>query len=199
MTGSDSGRPAEDAALIRDFLAGRGEAVFRLTRWVGLELRSHRVPVAARLREDLIQETLMRLWVVLGRREYRAESGLQRYVRAIARNVVVDHLRKKTHREVTGEVELATEIAGETDVNERLADRDSVARLLAGLSEEDGRLLVEAYVEERPYVEMAAARGIRRGTLKVRVFRAARRAQEAWARMRDAGAGLVGRASGAEG
>jgi RNA polymerase sigma-70 factor (ECF subfamily) len=188
-----------DASLIRAFVSGDRAAAFQLTRWISLELRAQGVPFADRQREDLIQETLLRLWVVLGRQEFRGDSGLQRYVRIIARNVVVDHLRKKPHREVTGDPRLATETLEAPEVSEPLVTRDLVARLLAGLPEEDGRLLVEAYVEERPYVDMAAARGIARGALKLRVFRAARRAREAWERLRTAQAKLARSASGAGG
>jgi RNA polymerase sigma-70 factor (ECF subfamily) len=185
-------------ALISAFLAGDRTAVFQIVRWIHNELRGHANPLADRQREDLIQESLLRLWMVLERGEYRGESGLQRYVRAIARHVVVDHFRKKSQREVTGTVSSTTEIARAPVTDEGLVARDLVERVLAGLPEEDGRLLVEAYVEERPYADMAAARGIGRGALKVRVFRAARRAREAWSLTRGAsgGSGQPSRARG---
>lgn len=172
------------SSLIDGFLSGERAAVFQLTRWIGLEIRSLGTSLADRQREDLIQETLLRLWTVFGRGDFRGESGLQRYVRAIARYVVIDHLRKKPQREVTGGLSFATETHAAADTGEQLEARDLVDRVLAELPEEDGRLLVEAYAEERPYSEMAAARGIKRGALKVRVFRAARRAREAWERHR---------------
>lgn len=186
------------SSLILAFLAGERAAVFQLTRWIGLELRAYGAPLAQRQREDLIQETLLRLCMVLRRGEYRGDSGLQRYVRAIARNVVVDHLRKKPQREVTGDTSFATETDGAASAHERLASRDFAARVLAGLPEDEGRLLVEAYVEERSYADMAAARGIAHGALKVRVFRAAQKAREAWKRACEKkGGALAGRVSGA--
>jgi RNA polymerase sigma-70 factor (ECF subfamily) len=178
------GRTMDSQPLILGFLAGERTAVFQLTRWIALELRTLGNRFADRQREDLIQETLLRLWTVLGRGDYRGESGLQRYVRSIARHVVIDHLRKKPQREVTGDPPLATEVDRAARSDERLATQELVVRVLAGLPEEDGRLLIEAYVEERPYADMAAARGIAHGALKVRVFRAARRAREAWDRVR---------------
>ncbi len=153
--------------------------------------------MADRHREDLIQETLLRLWTALGRGRFRGESGLQRYVRAIAGNVVVDHLRKKPQKEVTGERSFATEQDDAAGVDVHLAAQDLVQRVLAGLNEEEGRLLVEAYVEERSYADMASARGIAYSALKVRVFRAARRARKAWVRVR--GAAGAARAGGAAG
>jgi RNA polymerase sigma-70 factor (ECF subfamily) len=186
----------DSQSLIGAFLSGDRTAVFQLTRWIGLELRARGAPLGDRRREDLIQETLLRLWTAFGRGGYRGESGLQRYVRAIARHVLIDHLRKRPQREVTGAGPLATETDGAVSADARLATQDLVARVLAGLPEEDGRLLVEAYVEERPYADMAAERGIGHGTLKVRVFRAARRARVVWEQVRGAtGAELVGRVS----
>ncbi len=188
----------DDPSPIRAFLAGDRAAVFQLTRWIGLEIRSVRAPLADRQREDLIQETLLRLWTVLGRGEFRGESGLQRYVRAIARHVVIDHLRKNPQREVTAGTSFATETGGAAGTDRPLETRDLVAHVLARLPEEDSRLLLEAYVEERSYGEMAASRGIRLGALKVRVFRAARRAREVWRQIRGTeGAELAGRTAGA--
>lgn len=189
----------DESALIRGFLSGERAAVFQFTRWIGLEIRSHAIRLADRQREDLIQETLLRLWTVFGRGDYRGESALQRYVRAIARHVVIDHLRKNSRREVTGEAAPATELDGAVHADDRLATRDLAARVLAGLSEEDGRLLVEAYVEERPYTDMAASRGIAHGALKVRVFRAARRARELWERTGSRGIEPAGGAAEAGG
>jgi RNA polymerase sigma factor (sigma-70 family) len=183
-------------SLILAFLSGERTAVFQLTRWIGLELRARGAPLGDRRREDLIQETLLRLWTVFGRGAYRGESGLQRYVRAIARHVLIDHLRKKPQHEVTGDTSFATGTDGAASADTRLAVQDLVARVLAGLPEEDGRLLVEAYVEERTYADMAAERGIAHGALKVRVFRAARRARAVWERVRAAPrAELVARVS----
>lgn len=186
----------DSSSLILAFLSGERAAVFQLTRWIGLELRAHRTLLPDRQREDLIQETLLRLWTAFGRDNYRGESGLQRYVRAIARHVVIDYLRKKPQREVTGDTSVATEKDGTANADERLDAQDLVARVLAGLPEEDGRLLVEAYVEERPYADMAAARGIGHGALKLRVFRAARRAREVWDQARGTKSeGFSGRVS----
>jgi RNA polymerase sigma factor (sigma-70 family) len=168
--------------LIHAFLTGEPTAVFQLTRWIGVELRAHGTRLPHRQQEDLIQETLLRAWTALGRGNYRGESGLQRYVRAIARHVISDYLRKKPQREVTGDMSVATETDDAASVDEQLDAQDLIARVLEGLPEEDGRLLLEAYVEERPYADMAAARGIAHGALKLRVFRAARRAREAWDR-----------------
>jgi RNA polymerase sigma-70 factor (ECF subfamily) len=174
------GSVTDSAELIQAFLRGERAAIFQLSRWVSIEIRSLGGGPMGRQREDLIQETLLRLCKVLGAGEFRGRSGLQRYVRAIARYVVVDRLRKKPEREVTGEDVGATVVDEAASVDDRLAEREHAVSVLANLSEDDGRLLVEAYVLERPYAEMAAERGISHGTLKVRVFRAARRAREAW-------------------
>ncbi len=186
------------SSLIGGFLSGERVATFQFTRWISLELRARGTPLADRHREDLIQETLLRLWTVLGRGDFRGESGLQRYVRAIAGHVLVDHLRKKSRKEVTGDTSFTTEPDSTAGADERLVARDLVERMLAGLDEEEGRLLVEAYVEERSYADMAEARGIAYSALKVRVFRAAQRARKSWERMRaSAGGRQAGRVAGA--
>lgn len=179
----------DTSALIREFLDGERGAVFQLTRWIGLELRAQGHRPTGREREDLIQETLLRLWTVLGRGNFRGESGLQRFVRAIARHVLIDHLRKNRASEVTGDDSLTTETGGGADCAGSLERRDLALRVLAGIPAEDGRLLIEAYVEERPYAELAQARGIGHGALKLRVFRAARRAREIWERGRHGTSG----------
>jgi RNA polymerase sigma-70 factor (ECF subfamily) len=190
-------KDAESVALIESFLRGERAAIFQLSRWVSIEIRSLGGGPLGRHREDLIQETLLRLWKVLGGGEFRGQSSLQRYVRAIARYVALDQIRKKPEREVTGEDAGATVVDEATPVDDRLAERERVVSALAELPQDDGRLLVEAYVEERPYAEMAAERGISHGTLKVRVFRAARRAREAWSRA-GAGGALSERATDGE-
>jgi RNA polymerase sigma factor (sigma-70 family) len=169
----------DSTALIAAFLRGERLAIFQLTRWVSIEVRSLGGGPLGRQREDLIQETLLRLWKVLGRGDFRGQSSLQRYVRAIARYVVLDQIRKKTEREVTGQDVGATIVDEASPADDRLSEHEQAAIVLASLPEDDGRLLVEAYVLERPYAEMASERGISHSALKVRVFRAARRARDA--------------------
>ena len=131
-----------------------------------------------RQREDLIQEALLRLFRVLSAGKYRGESKLQRYVRSITRNLLIDQLRKNIPSEVTDSGEGTTGTDESPGMDERLVQRDIAERLLEALPGEDGRLLVEAYVVGNSYAVMARERGVSQGALKVRVFRAARRARQ---------------------
>jgi RNA polymerase sigma factor (sigma-70 family) len=172
-----------DRELVGAFLAGDTAAIFRIARWVSLELRATAASRRGADREDLIQEGLLRVFKAFSAGNFRAESGLERYVRAVARHAFVDHIRRPPPPPVTDGVDLATLESGEPSVDGALQAGEIADRVLAALPAEEGRLLVEAYVLERPYAELASARGIALSALKVRVFRAVRRAREALAEL----------------
>ncbi len=162
----------------------RGAAGPRLSRVVGLReaytahgaelyrfaLRSLDDPGAA---EDVVQETFLRAW--RGSERYDpALSSLRTWLFSISRNVVIDHGRaaavRPWHRQVV-DVTDSDHLGGVTpDASDRLLRGWIVEEALRRLGEEHRQALVETFLADRPYVDVAAELGIPVSTLRGRVF-----------------------------
>jgi RNA polymerase sigma-70 factor (ECF subfamily) len=139
----------------------RGELYRFSWRWTG----------DAQAAEDLVQEVVVRAWRSADR--YDGERGsLRTWLFAIARNVAIDHRRAQAVRPAPAGG------AGGTDRDERtVADRvdevlatDEVVRGLTALTADQRVAIVETYLRDRPYDEVAADLGVSASTLRSRVF-----------------------------
>jgi RNA polymerase sigma-70 factor (ECF subfamily) len=150
---------------------GDGEAYRALLDDLGPELMrflSRRLDSAAA--EDAYQDTL--LAVHRARHTYRPSRPLEPWLYAIARNVVVDHLRRRRAR-ARWEVE-AAEGAADGAASSMEEAAPELRRALGHLPQEQREALEMIQVEGLS-VEAAAARaGVTRGALKVRAHRAYR-------------------------
>ena len=123
--------------------------------------------------QDVVQETFLRAWKAADR--YDSElSSLRVWLFAIARNVVIDHARRRATPSWpvvpadAAAVEAALDpIPDETD---RVLATWLVEAALARLSDEHRHVLVETYLRGRSYEEVAVERGVPVGTLRSRTF-----------------------------
>lgn len=141
---------------------------------------------------DAVQEVFLRAWRAADRFD-PARSSLRTWLYAIARNVVIDELRRSGSR-AGATAQLAAEAGGAdhglghgaagsggTGFEDAAMTAAVVTEALARLSPEHRAALVETYLRDRPYADVAAEAGIGVGTLKTRVFyglKALRRAMD---------------------
>ena len=142
----------------------------------GLWAYVYRVTGHAADADDIVQEAFLRL---LRADVGAAEEERRRYLYRIASNLVVDRWRSRTRQERDESAEVAGGLQASAPASGQAAapDRD-VARTFAELSSRERALLWLAYVEEDSHEEIAASLGLRRGSIKVLLFRARRRLRD---------------------
>ncbi len=123
--------------------------------------------------EDAVQEVFLRAWRARDRFDPQVAS-LRVWLFAITRNVVIDQARSGAVRPWERHlVDLtAVENVGPVspDPSERLLKGWIVEEALRRLGENHRQALVETYLADRPYDEVAAELGIPVSTLRSRVF-----------------------------
>ncbi|WP_300300540.1 sigma-70 family RNA polymerase sigma factor [Ferrovibrio sp.] len=155
-----SERDAEWAALMRAGLAGDRAAYMALLAQLAPVLRAIarrgllRAGMAAQDAEDVVQETL--LAIHLKRQTWRPDEPIGPWIRAIARNKLVDALRKRGRRGIEVDVDdLSDMLAAPPEADDSLT-RD-VARHLGDLSEGQ-RQVVQAIAVDGASIRDTAAR-----------------------------------------
>ncbi len=121
--------------------------------------------------QDVVQEVFLRAWRAADRFDPEVAS-LRVWLFAIARNVVVDEVRRAAVRPAAptdDEVvaRLAPPVAGP---DEATMTAWLVEEALRRITPDHRAALVETYLRGRPYPEVAAEQGIPVGTLRSRVF-----------------------------
>ncbi len=123
--------------------------------------------------QDVVQETFLRAWRAADR--FDPQLASQRvWLFAIARNVVVDHARRVEarpwlrHLSEPADLEAAADTS--PDPSDRLLRGWVVEEALRRIGEDHRRAIVETYLRDRSYAEVAAALGIPVATLRSRVF-----------------------------
>jgi RNA polymerase sigma-70 factor (ECF subfamily) len=157
---------------VSEFLRGdsvRFEAIRASVRTV---VRSFRLRPAA-LEEDLVQETLSRLFANLSAGAFRGESRLATYAQRIARYTCLDAIRR---RRMSAEVDPSAlaapspEAGPEGTLLRSEAHRRNL-KVLASLSPECRELFRLIFVEGVPYAEIGERLGISEAAVKLRVHR----------------------------
>ncbi len=126
--------------------------------------------------QDAVQETFLRAWRAADRYDPELAS-LRVWLFAIARNVVVDQSRATRARPwlegLVGDVgspEAGAPAAAHPDPAERLLRGWVVEEALRRIGEDHRRAIVETYLRDRPYAEVAAELGVPVATVRTRVF-----------------------------
>jgi len=163
-------RPARPAAGLEDeqaVAAAYNAHGAELYRYV---LRGLRDPGAA---QDVVQETFLRAWRAADRYDPDLAS-LRVWLFAIARNALLDHVRACGARPWQGMLaddEQVERVAPAVeDGTERLLHGWVVEEALHRLTPEHRAVLVETYLRDRAYAEVAAELGLPVGTVRSRVF-----------------------------
>lgn len=118
--------------------------------------------------EDIVQETLLRAWRHADR--YEAERGsMDTWLFTIARNLVIDHHRRRAARpRSVAQVEDHEPV--ETDeALERAVEAWQVATALRRLSEDHRAAIVETYYRGASVAQAAERLGVPEGTVKSRL------------------------------
>jgi RNA polymerase sigma-70 factor (ECF subfamily) len=123
--------------------------------------------------EDLAQETLLEAWRNL--HKLHDPAGMDRWLAAIARNVCRREARRVGHDPVVAEPQQLADLGGEDLAVELDLERAELAELLdralALLPVATRAVLVDRFVHESPYAEIAARHGLSVDAVSMRVSR----------------------------
>jgi RNA polymerase sigma-70 factor (ECF subfamily) len=119
------------------------------------------------LAEEAVQEVFLRAWRAADRFDPHLAS-LRTWLFAIARNVVVDFVRRRKARPQP--VPLSDAPSEIEDGTEALLRAFQVEEALRRLSPDHRTAIVEAYYKGRPTAEVAEELGVPAGTLRSRIF-----------------------------
>ena len=125
-------------------------------------------------REDLVQETYLRLWRY--RREYKPTAKLSTFLFLMARQVRIDALRRRTRRE--NREELWAKEQPTSEGPKVFGVREDVRWALARLSEPLRDVIELGVFQDLPYAEVAEILGIPVGTVKSRMHNALKELKE---------------------
>ncbi|MBI2394399.1 MAG: RNA polymerase sigma factor [Deltaproteobacteria bacterium] len=192
-----------DEALLARYRRGDVEAFRALVRrhqraLYNFALRQVRTPSTA---EDIVQDVFVR--IVQNVETFKEESRFTTWAYTIARNLCIDHLRKRVHRR---HASLDAPAGGHSDgegegtpLGERVAaqgagaDRAAIGRQLQGhiaaaveaLPEDQREVFLMRQVGELPFKEIAEIVGVSENTVKSRMRYALERLQGALAEFED--------------
>jgi RNA polymerase sigma-70 factor (ECF subfamily) len=149
--------------------------------------------------EDIAQQVFAKVFFSLRNFDFR--SSLITWIYKITVNECFDYLRKKKVRKLVYESDLSEDevrrventepaVDRQVPVDQNLARRDYVTKLLTRVSEEERTLLMLKEVEGRSVDELAEITGMNENTIKVKLFRARQKLVKAAQRL-DRAPGLV--------
>ena len=131
--------------------------------------------------EDIAQQVFAKIYFSIGNFDFR--SSLLTWIYKITVNECYDYLRKKKVRKLVYESDFSEDeaqrmersepaIESAAPIDQALANRDLIAKLLEKVSEEDRNLLMLKEVEGHSVEELARMTGMNENTIKVKLFRA---------------------------
>jgi RNA polymerase sigma-70 factor (ECF subfamily) len=149
--------------------------------------------------EDIAQQVFAKVYFSIRNFDFR--SSLITWIYKITVNECFDYLRKKKVRKLVYESDLSEDevrrventepaVDRQVPVDQNLARRDYVLKLLKRVSEEERTLLMLKEVEGRSVEELAEMTGMNENTIKVKLFRARQKLVRAAQRL-DRAPGLV--------
>ena len=123
--------------------------------------------------DDLVQETMLRLWRSAHR--FDPDRGAEpAFVAAVARNAAIDMARHRATRPVTPTADIAALVPPGASPTEQVADAMAVRSALTHLTPGQRELVRLAYFEHLTQQEIATRLGLPLGTVKSRTFEALR-------------------------
>src|SRR5690242_17498377 len=131
--------------------------------------------------EDIAQQVFAKIYFSIKNFDFR--SSLLTWIYKITVNECYDYLRKKRVRKLVYESDFSSEDTARMEnsgpsteqtppVDQRLAQRDLILKLLGKISEEDRSLILLKEVEGHSVEELSQMTGMNENTIKVKLFRA---------------------------
>ena len=126
--------------------------------------------------EDLVQETLLRLWKY--RAKYVPTAKLSTFLFTLARQVRIDALRRESRRTERERRWEAERLPSKSFGRARVDAREDVRWALAKLSEPLREVIELGVFQDLPYAEIGQILGIPVGTVKSRMSNALKKLKE---------------------
>ena len=167
---------ADETALVRDLMLGRAEAFETLAaryerplmNFIGSYVNDRASA------EDIFQETFVR--VIRSISDYTPDAGLGTWIFTIARNLSLDHLRRRKRRRespIENEANIIPMPSPGPEAAPVAAERsDKLFAAMQKLSPKKREVVVLRFFSDHTYEDMAAMLGAPVGTLKFRVHEA---------------------------
>ncbi len=181
---------ANDEELLRSCRAGDAESFCALVNRYRRQLYAHAVRIVRNhaTADDVIQETFIRFWKMID--EFKSARPLWPYLRRIATNLALDHLRRKTRRREHALGDAAESLPDLGDLSSPGAELESaemaaaLRRAVEQLNPETRACLVLRLYEGLSYREIAEATKMAVGTVMSRLHRGRATLREALAEER---------------
>ena len=127
----------------------------------------------AELASDCVHDTMLDVWRTAGR--FSGKSGVKTWLFAIARNKMVDALRKRGRLSFVEKVPESEDPAPDPEAAAIAAgEKAQLQACLERLSATHRSAIRLAFVEDLRYPEIAEIEGVPEGTIKTRIFHAKR-------------------------
>ncbi len=125
----------------------------------------------AELASDCVHDTMLDVWRTASR--FAGKSSVKTWLFSIARNKLVDALRKRGKLSFVAEVEDSTDMAPNPEAAAVAASESAALhKCLGGLSETHSAAIRLAFLEDMSYPEIAEVEDVPVGTIKTRIFHA---------------------------
>lgn len=122
------------------------------------------------LAKDICQESFVKAWKKIKDFSTEGEWSMQAFLFAIARNLIIDHSRRK--KELA--IEKFEELPDKIDLYEDIDRKDEIKKIrtaLSKLDEQDQQIVILRYFEDMSSQDVAQILGIKDGALRVRTYR----------------------------
>jgi RNA polymerase sigma-70 factor (ECF subfamily) len=128
--------------------------------------------------QDAVQETIVRAWRSADRYD-PAKASLRTWLYAILRNVIVDHIAARQRQAALPARAAEHREDHMGDATAAVADADLITRALGLISDEHRTAIVETYLRDRSYADVAMDLHVSVSTLRSRVFHGLRKLRQA--------------------
>jgi len=142
----------------------------RIFRFIRIKVRSQT------LAEDLSSESFLRAWEYLQKEEREIEESFQALLYKIARNLIIDHYKRKSSQEVFFNDDF-NEFLLKQPARDEISSKESVEEVrrgLLGIKEEYQSVILWYYVDEMTIPEIAKILGKSQGAVRVLIHRGLR-------------------------